>query len=155
MPDNKIWFFSIVLATIGLLDSLYLTWVKVTNRYAFCGPLGDCESVNSSQYSEIEGIPIALFGAGAYILIILILMLEKHGGIWMEYGPYVIFGITLVGTLYSIYLTYLEIEVIHAICPYCVISAVVIIILFILSILRLFQDESEDKEDLFGEEKRR
>jgi uncharacterized membrane protein len=155
MLGNSIWFISIVLAIIGLLDSLYLTWVKVNHQYALCGPLGDCESVNTSQYSEIGGIPIALFGVGAYLLIVLILMLEKQGGVWKEYGPYSILGISLVGTLYSIYLTYLEIAIIHAICPYCVISAIAITILFILSILRLLQDESENHEDLLLEENRR
>jgi len=155
MTDKNLHIASIVLASIGLLDSLYLTWVKVSNQYAFCGPLGDCESVNSSQYSEIGGIPIAIFGAGAYVLIILILVLEKRGGIWKEYGGDLILGISLVGTLYSIYLTYLEIAVIHAICPYCVVSAVVIIILFILSIIRLVKDESDNYEEEFLEELRR
>jgi uncharacterized membrane protein len=117
--------------------------------------LGDCESVNSSQYSEIGGIPIAIFGAGTYIFMILILALETRGRVWKEYGGYLILGISLVGTLYSIYLTYLEIAVIHAICPYCVISAVVIIMLFILSIIRLVRDESDNYEDLNFEEPRR
>jgi len=155
MTDNKIRIASIVLAFIGLIDSLYLTWVKVSNRLALCGPLGDCESVNSSQYSEIGGIPIAIFGAGAYVIIILILVLETRGSVWKEYGRYLILGISLVGTLYSIYLTYLEIAVIHAICPYCVISAVVIIMIFILSIIRLVNDGSGNYEDLTLEEPRR
>ena len=128
---------SIGLASSGLIDSIYLTWVKVTNRYALCGPIGDCESVNSSRYSEIGGVPIALLGAGAYLLIIVLLALEPRGSIWMEYSPYVVLGITIAGSLYSIYLTYLEVAVIHAICPYCVVSAVVIIALFILSLVRL------------------
>lgn len=152
MVDKNIRVASIVLSGIGLLDSLYLTWVKVSNQYALCGPLGDCESVNSSQYSEISGIPIAIFGAGAYLLIILILVIETRGGVWKEYGRYLIFGISLVGTLYSIYLTYLEIAVIHAICPYCVVSAIVIILLFILSIMRLVMDESDQYEEWSLEE---
>jgi uncharacterized membrane protein len=138
---------SIVLACIGLVDSLYLTWVKVTNRYALCGPIGDCESVNSSRYSEIGGVPIALLGAVAYLIIIVLLVLETRGGIWMEYSPYVVLGITIAGSLYSVYLTYLEIAVIHAICPYCVVSAVVIIILFILSLVRLTVYEPEFNND--------
>jgi uncharacterized membrane protein len=134
---------SIVLAIIGLVDSVYLTWVKLANRYALCGPIGDCESVNSSRYSEIGGVPIALLGAGAYVVLILLLILESRGGFWKEYAPYLVLGITLVGTIYSIYLTYLEIAVIHAICPYCVVSAVVIFLLFGLSIVRLIVDEPE------------
>jgi uncharacterized membrane protein len=137
---------SIVLAIIGLVDSVYLTWVKLANRYALCGPIGDCESVNSSQYSEIAGVPIALIGALGYILIILLIVLEARGGIWKEYSPYLVLGITLAGSLYSIYLTYLEVAVIHAICPYCVLSAVVIILLFILSIVRLIIDDQDSDE---------
>ena len=138
---------SIVLAIIGLVDSIYLTWVKMANRYALCGPIGDCESVNSSQYSEIAGVPIALIGAAGYILIILLIILEARGGIWKEYGPYLVLGITLAGSLYSIYLTYLEVAVIQAICPYCVVSAIVIILLFILSVARLIIDDQEFEDD--------
>ena len=143
MQDNKLRIASIVLAAIGLVDSLYLSWVKMANHYALCGPIGDCESVNSSRYSEVAGVPIALLGAGAYILIILLLVLETRGGIWKDYGPYLVLGISLAGTLYSIYLTYIEISVIHAICPYCVVSAIVIILIFVISILRIMADEED------------
>lgn len=143
MQDNKLRIASIVLAAIGLVDSLYLSWVKMANRYALCGPIGDCESVNSSRYSEVAGVPIALLGAGAYILIILLLVLETRGGIWKDYGPYLVLGISLAGALYSIYLTYIEIAVIHAICPYCVVSAIVIILIFVISILRIMADEED------------
>jgi uncharacterized membrane protein len=147
MASKNIRIVSIVLACIGLVDSLYLTWVKVSNRYALCGPIGDCESVNSSRYSEINGVPIALLGAGAYLLIIVLLALEVRDGIWKEYGPFIVLGITLAGSLYSVYLTYVEIAVIHAICPYCVVSAIVIIILFISSIARLLVEDPEFGDD--------
>jgi len=141
MKDNKLRIISLILAVIGLLDSIYLSWVKLANRYALCGPIGDCESVNSSIYSEVAGIPIALLGAGAYLFIIIFLLLESQGGIWKEYGSYLIFGISLAGTLYSVYLTYLEIAVIHAICPYCVVSAIMIFLILVLSLIRLINEE--------------
>lgn len=122
---------------MGLVDSIYLTWVKYTGAYALCGPIGDCESVNSSQYSEVFGIPIALLGAGAYALIILLLVLERYGGVWIEYGQTIVFGMSLIGVLYSIYLTYIEIAVLKAICPYCVISAIILLALLVISGFRL------------------
>jgi uncharacterized membrane protein len=129
---------SLILAGIGLVDSLYLTYVKLTNSYAICGPIGDCESVNSSSYAEIAGIPIALLGAGAYLVIILLVLTEQRGEFWEEYAPIFVFGLSFAGVLYSAYLTYLEIFVLRAICPYCVVSAIVLVLLLVLSSARLF-----------------
>jgi uncharacterized membrane protein len=135
--DGKLRTASIVLAGLGLLDSVYLVWVKYTGAYALCGPIGNCESVNSSQYSEIFGIPIALLGAGAYAVIIVLLLMENRGQVWAEFGPMIVFGMSLIGVLYSIYLTYIEIAILNAICPYCVISAIILVVLLILSGIRL------------------
>jgi uncharacterized membrane protein len=128
---------SIVLAVLGLLDSIYLAWVKYTGAYALCGPIGNCESVNSSQYSEIFGIPIALLGAGAYAVMIVLLLLENRGQVWAEFVPMIVFGMSLIGVLFSIYLTYIEVVILKAICPYCVISAIILVVLLILSGIRL------------------
>ena len=135
--DGKLRTTSIVLVVLGLLDSIYLVWVKYTGAYALCGPIGDCESVNSSQYSEIFGIPIALLGAGAYMVMIVLLLLENRDQVWAEFGPMIVFGMNLIGVLYSIYLTYIEVAVLKAICPYCVISAIILVVLLILSGIRL------------------
>jgi uncharacterized membrane protein len=135
--DGKLRRASILLAVLGLLDSIYLVWVKYTGTYALCGPIGNCESVNSSQYSEIFGIPISLLGAGAYAIMIVLLLLENRGQIWAEFSSMIVFGMSLIGVLYSIYLTYIEVAVLKAICPYCVISAIILVILLLLSGKRL------------------
>jgi uncharacterized membrane protein len=128
---------AVVLALVGLADSAYLAYVKLTNQLASCSNLGDCETVNSSRYSEIGGVPVALLGAAAYIIILGALALDQPGGRWAESGRYAFFGLSLVGTLYSLYLTYLEVFVLRAVCPFCVASAVAMILLFVLSIVRL------------------
>jgi uncharacterized membrane protein len=128
-----------ILAGIGLLDALYLSWVKITHSAVYCGTSGACETVNTSRYSEINGIPIAYLGLLAFAAICLLLYLEKHGTFWQENAPLFIFGISLVGVLYSAYLTYLEFWVIQAICPYCVLSAIVMLLLFIVSSVRLWK----------------
>lgn len=137
--DSKLRITSIILAILGLLDSIYLVWVKFTGNYAICGPIGNCESVNSSQYSEIFGVPIALLGAGAYLVMVVLLLLEPRGSFWAESGPIIVFGMSLIGVLYSIYLTYIEIAILKAICPYCVISAIILVSLLIISAIRLSQ----------------
>jgi uncharacterized membrane protein len=136
----------LILAVLGLLNSIYLTWVKFTGKYELCGPIGNCESVNTSQYSEVFGIPIALLGAGAYLVMIISLSLESRGSFWVEYSPIIVFGGSLIGVLYSIYLTYIEVAVLKAICPYCVISAIILVLLLVLSSIRLIHDLEEPDE---------
>lgn len=130
---------SVLLAILGAVDSFYLAWIKIFNTQAFCSGVGDCESVNSSRYSEINGIPIAVLGLGAYLLIMALLLLENRFDATRAYGPLAVFGLALTGTLYSAYLTYIELYVIHAVCPYCVISAILITGIFILAAWRLWQ----------------
>ncbi|MEN8171242.1 MAG: vitamin K epoxide reductase family protein [Chloroflexota bacterium] len=140
VKKNKFrWTFAII-AFVGLLDSIYLSWLKLANATAACGNIGDCESVNSSPYAEIAGIPIALFGVGAYLMIIIFLLMELRTEFWRENAPLFVFGISLAGVLYSAYLTYVEVAILHAICPYCVLSAIVLVLLLILSIKNLIDN---------------
>ncbi len=131
------WWLSLGLTLLGLGVSIYLTWVKVTNNLAACGPIGDCESVNSSRYAEIAGIPVALLGALGYLAVLALLVAERWLPGQIENLHLGVFGIALIGTLYSAYLTYIEVAVLRAVCPYCVISAVAMTAIFIISILRL------------------
>lgn len=126
-----------VLAGIGLLDSIYLAWNKLSNNEIFCAGIGDCDVVNSSPYAEIAGIPIALLGAAAYVLLLGLIAVDGKPGFLGQNAGLMIFGITLAGTLYSAYLTYIEIAVLKAICPYCVVSAVAMVGLFGLAVWRL------------------
>lgn len=132
----------LLFSLVGLADALYLTWIKLANQESACLPgLGNCEVVNTSRYSEILGIPIALFGAVSYALIFTLVILEDQrqpiNGLTKYTWKIAVFGISLFGTIYSAFLTYVEIAVIRAICPFCVVSAFVMLVIFILSILRL------------------
>ena len=139
---NKTKLIALVAAIIGTLDSIYLSWVKLSHNETLCAPgLGDCFTVNTSIYSEVYGIPIALFGLGAYLLIIAILLFGSRNAFLQENGNMALFGISLVGVLYSAYLSYLEAYVILAWCPYCVLSALMIVIVFIASIFLLKEED--------------
>ncbi len=149
MASGKDWWrwVSVALAALGALVSGYLTWIKVANAQAFCSNVGDCDAVNSSVYSELFGIPIALFGLGAYLAMAALLVLEDRVPLLREWGPLAVFGLALTGTLYSAYLTYVEFFVIYAVCPYCVASAVLITGILILAVLRLVRRGLGTAED--------
>jgi len=132
-------------ALVGVLDSIYLTLLKFSNNKSLCiQGVGDCWSVNTSIYSEIWGIPIALLGLFAYAAILLLLWAEQRSRLIHQYADFILFGVTLIGVIYSAYLTYLEIAVIKAICPFCVVSAVAMLILFIYSVKRLIDPSGNE-----------
>lgn len=143
-PSHSLRWLAYLLTLIGLVDSIYLTWIKVTGEEAACAGIGDCEVVNTSQYSEIGGVPIALFGIVAYLVILILLYYELRLPKASESIRMAVFGLTVAGTIYSGYLTYLEIAVLRAICPFCVVSAVTMTGLFFLSLYRLWDVDFSD-----------
>lgn len=124
------------LSVLGLLDAVYLTYVKLVED-GVCAVGGGCAIVNTSPYASLWGIPIAAIGGGAYLVMLIVLLLEERSDFFAINGSLIVFGLSLIGVLYSVYLTYLELYVIHAICPFCVISAVILVAMLVISILRL------------------
>lgn len=124
------------LAVAGLAIALYLSYVEGAKAQAICGPVGDCNTVQSSRYAMIfETIPVGLFGALGYIGILVAWFLQRsRKSSLAEIARPALFGMTAFGVLYSIYLTYLEIFVIHAVCIWCLSSAVIMTLLMLLSL---------------------
>eukprot|EP00238_Polyblepharides_amylifera_P000921 CAMPEP_0196570662 /NCGR_PEP_ID=MMETSP1081-20130531/803_1 /TAXON_ID=36882 /ORGANISM="Pyramimonas amylifera, Strain CCMP720" /LENGTH=331 /DNA_ID=CAMNT_0041887221 /DNA_START=224 /DNA_END=1219 /DNA_ORIENTATION=+ len=59
--------FSAVLSTVGLVETAYLTFLKLTTSApAFCSTNGGCGSVLTSEYSEVLGVPLPALGMLAY-----------------------------------------------------------------------------------------
>jgi uncharacterized membrane protein len=114
------------LAVVGLLISAYLSWVHYMGVVPVCvGGSGGCETVQTSSYATIFGVPVAVLGLVGYAGLLFSALL---GG---EAGVYLAFLIALVGTLFSAYLTYLEVYVIHAICQWCLASAALMVAAFL------------------------
>ena len=122
---------------IGVLDSLYLIWLKFSESDRGCGGLGDCVSVNSSVYSELFSIPIAVLGLAFYLSIIGISALEDRHPSARAWGALSTLGLSLVGTLYSAWLTYVEVAILRAICLFCIASALLMTATLIVAIVRV------------------
>ena len=125
----------IVLAVIGLADASYLTIIHYAGIKALCTSAhNSCQQVQTSQYSKIAGVPVALLGLIGYIGILASLLAPEQ-----EWTRLATLGLTLFGFGFSAFLTYQETFTIagHPIyCEWCVGSAVVLTILFILALIR-------------------
>jgi uncharacterized membrane protein len=139
-----------VLSLIGIGVSIYLTYVEISHVQALCGPVGDCNTVQSSPYARLFGFfPVGLLGALGYLAILASWLLRRYLKGWYAQasGP-IIFGMALFGTLFSVYLTYLELFVIRAVCIWCLSSAILITALMLLTLPYITQwlSISDDEE---------
>lgn len=125
-----------LLSVIGIGVALYLTYVETTKTQAICGPVGDCNAVQSSPYAMLFGwLPVGVVGMLGYLAILAAWIWKRASKKGLgEYMPAALLGMALFGTLFSIYLTYLEIFVIHAVCIWCIASAVVILLIMLASL---------------------
>lgn len=115
-----------VLAVAGLAVAAYLTFVEVGDSSAVCGPVGDCNAVQQSEYSRLFGvIPIGLLGVIAYSLILVAAVIARRFERQRDALTVGIFGLSAIGVLFSMYLTFLEPFVIGATCAWCLTSALV------------------------------
>ena len=136
---------SLILVVIGLAITGYLSYTKLTDTTTVCVESGafNCDMVQHSIYSRLLGIPVAYLGFGAYVALIVLLALETRVRFLADFGAPLVFGITLLGFLFSAWLTYVEFFLLQALCPWCLASAVVMTLLFAVSIVRLRQNMAE------------
>jgi uncharacterized membrane protein len=135
--DKWLYRISIALTLLGVAVSAYMTIFKLTDNQRMCLGNGGCSKVNSSVYAEVYGIPVAIIGIGGYAVIAALTFMEDRNPFLKQNGTMLVFGLALIGFLFTLYLIYVELALIKALCPFCVTSQITMTILFIISIIRL------------------
>ena len=109
-----------LVALAGLADATYLTIHHLTAEPVPCSIIAGCETVLTSPYAEVAGVPLAAFGAIAYFVAFSLALLAAFGNRMM----WTLFGIQVVlMSLFTAWLLYLQGYVIGAFCQFCLISA--------------------------------
>ena len=122
---------------IGFSDATYLTIQHFTGASVKCIVSSGCDTVTTSEYAIVFGIPMALLGALFYLGIFLFTIL--YFDIRKRVLMYLVSLGTVFGFLFSLYLIYLQIFVLHAICEYCMLSATTSTILFVFGLIVFFK----------------
>ena len=117
-----------ILAVIGLGVAGYLAYVETQLVEAICGPVGDCNAVQSSTYARLFDIPIGIIGLGGYLAILGAWVWGRNGN---TTARWLLFGMAAIGVAFSTYLTYLELFVIEAVCLWCLSSAVIMLLILL------------------------
>jgi uncharacterized membrane protein len=115
----------------GLVVAGYLTWAHYADESVLC-VTGGCETVQSSEYAAIAGVPVAVLGLAAYATMLVLLAWDSG------YARLGAATLALVGLLFSAYLLVLQLFVIEAVCIWCLVNDVLIApALALLTALRL------------------
>jgi uncharacterized membrane protein len=116
-----------VLGLAGLSVAAYLAHVEVREIEAVCGPVGDCNTVQQSEYARLFGVlPIGVLGLLGFAAILAAWGVRRWGPRPLSsWAAIALLAMTGFGTLFSIYLTFLEPFVIGATCMWCLSSAVI------------------------------
>ncbi len=118
----------LVLAFLGFLDATYLSILHFQNVIPPCSLAHGCETVLTSKYATIAGIPIALIGSAFYITIMILTVLGLQTKNFLFTNLLML--ITGTGLIISIGLVYLQAFVLHAFCQYCLTSEVINFLIF-------------------------
>jgi uncharacterized membrane protein len=137
MSDARLRRTSTGLGVAGVGIAGYLTYVHYAGLHPICGISHGCETVQTSVYSTLFGIPVALLGLITYVLILITLRRRDDNALLAGYV------LTLIAFGFSLYLTYREVFTIHAICSWCVSSAIVFTLLAIVGTLRVIRTFGE------------
>jgi uncharacterized membrane protein len=114
----------LALALLGVAIATYLTYVHYSGAQVACTAGQSCVKVQTSQWSRLVGVPVALIGLVGYLAIVASLVAPDR-----EESRLATLVLTLGGFAFSAYLTYRELFSIHAICEWCVSSAVIMTLL--------------------------
>ena len=114
------------LALLGLAISIYLTYVHYAGIEPVCSSISNCERVQSSEYADLVGIPVAVLGTAGYASILVSLRMRVEVTALLAY----------LAVAFSAYLTWAELFRIDAICQWCVASALVTLAIAVLATVR-------------------
>lgn len=135
------------IAACGTLNTVYLTFEKLTGGNPVCNNsagIKGCTDVLSSPWATIFGQPLPLFGALAYIsmlvlaLIPLALNLEEKNPQrkkWENTTWWLLFCGAIAMSVFSAYLMYVLAFQLKAVCFYCISSALFSLTMLILTVI--------------------
>ena len=130
MIERSLRIASAALSAVGAAIAGYLVYVHETGGSPLCVS-GGCETVQSSSYAELAGIPVATLGLLGFLAV---LSAALARGEWARLAQATL---ALSAFLFGAYVVYVQLFVIGTICQWCVAADVLTSVIAALALLRL------------------
>jgi uncharacterized membrane protein len=129
---------SAALALVGFFVALYLSLWKIGWLGNLACGVGSCEVVQTSRYAYLFGIPVAFYGAGGFLSLLVVSLVGLQPRFVSARGATTaLVALSGIGVAFVAYLTYLEAFVIEAWCRWCLVCAALISAIFISALVGL------------------
>jgi uncharacterized membrane protein len=135
----------VVFPFLGMLDSGYVSYEKISGALPVCRPPFQCAAVLRSPWINIGPVPIPFLGFIFFTTLFLLGVSQFLGVVNLSLGSKkialskIIFGFGMAGGGFGIYILILMAFIIKAWCLYCLLSAINCGCLFVLSFINLKQ----------------
>jgi uncharacterized membrane protein len=120
----------VLLAIVGLADAVYLAVKALSGEAVTCNVVEGCSVVLNSAWSQLVGVPTAVYGIGYYSVLVF------FSGAYAWWRDHIVLQslavVATLGFIASGWFVYLQLSVIGAICEYCILSAVLTTAIFFL-----------------------
>jgi len=144
-PRRWVPWFLTAAAYLGFVISLYLTLVHYRGYVSPCYVVHGCETVQTSRYSVVLGVPVALLGTIFFgVMFYLGIGVLTRSRVTLVRAFKVL---AFVGALAMIPLFLLQAIVLRAFCSYCVATEVVMLSIWIVSFLLASPVQSGETAD--------
>jgi uncharacterized membrane protein len=137
MSDRRLRGAVLVLSAAGAGIAAYLTVTHLAHVAVAC-TTGGCETVQTSRYAEVLGVPVAAIGLAGYL--VLAGTAVARGELARALG----FGAALTGFAVAMVLLYVQAAVLHAYCQWCLASDAILVLLVPLTLLRALRAAPPD-----------
>lgn len=131
MSDRTLRALVALVALAGVAVAGYLTYVHYRPRALICTGSGGCETVQESSYAELAGIPVALLGLAAYVVVLALVVWDT------DLARTLAAALALSAVGFVVYLIVLQAFVIDAWCIWCLVNDLVVVpLLAVLTVWR-------------------
>ncbi len=131
-PRRALGWTLLALSLLGFLVAFYLTLVHYRGTILHCYVVHGCDTVQSSRYATVFGVPIALFGTVYFAAIFygsVALMTTRSRAASVSYK-----ALAYLGALAAVPLLLLQAVVLKAFCTYCIAVEVVLVLTWLGSL---------------------
>ncbi len=132
MSDRRLRGAVLLLSLTGAGIAAYLTVAHYGHVRIACAT-GGCETVQTSRYAEVAGVPVAAIGLAGYL--VLAWSGLARGGLARGVG----FVAALTGFAVSLVLLYVQAGILHAFCQWCLTSDAILVLLLPATLLRAWR----------------
>ena len=92
---------------------------------------GGCGTVQSSEYAEVAGVPVALLGLVGYLVLFSTTLFAGDTARLAQAA------VALGAVIFSTYLLYVQVALIGEVCDWCLVSDAIVTLTAMLALLRL------------------